>query len=146
MSSNIRKLSLTIATLAIAVCAGASESILQERSEMMKGVRTATKPVGEMLRGDAEFDAATLQESLAVYADASARLGDLVPPGSEGGKAASAIWEDPDGFAAEIQKWQEAVDAAIEANPQDLAAARPVVSPILQSCKSCHDGYRIEDD
>lgn len=132
--------------LALAVTAGATEDIAEQRSELMKGVRQATKPVGAMLKGEREFDAATLQESLAVYTDASQKLGDLVPVGSEGGEAAPAIWEDPDGFAATIQKWSDAIAAAVAANPQDLAAAKPVVGPVLNSCKGCHDSYRIKDD
>ena len=140
-----RHIFLTIA-LAVTATVGASEDIANERSELMKGVREATKPVGAMLRGDAEFDAAQVQESLAVYADASARLGDLVPAGSEGGEAAPAVWEDPEGFAAAIDKWQSAVAAAIEANPQDLDSAKPVLGGVLQNCKGCHDNYRIEDE
>jgi cytochrome c556 len=123
-----------------------ADDIAHERHELMEGVRDATKPVGAMLKGEKAFDADTLQTSLAVFADASEKLGDLVPEGSEGGEAAPAIWEDPDGFAAEIKKWQDAIAAAVDAKPQSLDAAKPVVSPVLKSCKSCHDGYRIEDN
>ena len=130
---------------ALAGIAGA-EDIAHERHELMEGVRDATKPVGAMIRGEKAFDADTLQASLAVFADAGEKLGSLVPAGSEGGEAAASIWEDPDGFAAEIRKWQDATAAAIEASPKTLDAAKPVVGPVLKSCKSCHDGYRIEDD
>ena len=113
---------------------------------LMKEVREATKPVGGMMRGSVPFDATTLQESLAVYASAADVFGNLVPDGSQGGEAAPAIWEDPDGFAAALETWQQAVSAAIEADPQDIDAARPVVGKVLNSCKGCHDSYRIEDD
>ena len=80
--------------LALTATVGATEEIATERSELMKSVREATKPVGAMLRGKAEFNAEEIQASLAVYADAASKLGDLVPAGSEGGEAAPAIWED----------------------------------------------------
>ena len=132
--------------LALTATVGATEEIATERSELMKSVREATKPVGAMLRGKAEFNAEEIQASLAVYADAASKLGDLVPAGSEGGEAAPAIWEDPEGFSAAIKEWQTATAAAIEANPQDLDSARPVVGAVLNTCKGCHDNYRIEKD
>jgi len=112
----LRILCITL-TAAAVTNAAVAEDFADERHELMEGVRDATKPVGAMLKGEKEFDAETLQTSLAVFADAGAKLGDLVPVGSEGGDAAPAIWEDMDGFKAEIKKWREATAAAIEANP-----------------------------
>ena len=59
-----RNVLFTVA-LALTATVGASEDIAKERSEMMKDVRNATKPVGAMLRGDADFDPVQLQASLA---------------------------------------------------------------------------------
>ncbi len=141
----IRKLVLVL-TLTTAAVVGAAEDIAEERHELMEGVRDATKPVGAMLKGERDFDAGQLQESLAVFDAASKKLGDLVPAGSEGGDAAPSIWEDPDGFAAKIEQWQSDIARAIEADPQNLADAKPVVGQVLRNCKGCHDSYRIEDD
>lgn len=142
---SLRSLIVTLAITA-AAAAGASDNIAAEREELMEGVRDAAKPVGEMLKAEREFDAATLQASLAVFADAGERLGGLVPEGSEGGEAAPAIWEDPDGFAAAIQELRDATAAAIDADPQTLDQAKPVVSPVFGACKNCHDSYRIDED
>ena len=142
---SLRHLFLTLAVVAV-TGAAVAEDIAHERHELMEGVRDATKPVGAMLKGESEFDAETLQASLAVYSEAGGKLGDMVPAGSEGGEAAPAIWEDMDGFKAALKKWQDAIAAAVDANPQTLAEAKPVVGPVLNSCKNCHDSYRIEDD
>ena len=112
----------------------------------MEGVRDAAKPVGAMLKGEREFDPDTLQESLAVFAEAADKLGSLVPEGSAGGEASPAIWDDPDGFAAAIKDWQDAIAAAIDAAPQSLDTAGPVMKLVMGNCKSCHEDYRIEDD
>jgi cytochrome c556 len=136
-------LALAISATSIAI---AGDDPAHERHELMEGVRDAAKPVGAMLKGEKEFDADTLQRSLATFAKASEKLGDLVPEGSEGGEAAPAIWEDPDGFAAATQEWSDAISAAVDANPQSLDAAKPVVGPVFGACKNCHDSYRIEED
>ena len=143
-----RSLQHLLVTLAIAAAsvAVAGDDPAHERHELMEGVRDAAKPVGAMLKGEKEFDAAVLQASLATFAEAGEQLGGLVPEGSQGGEAAPAIWEDPDGFAAAIQEWRDATAAAIDANPLTLDQAKPVVGPVFGSCKNCHDSYRIEED
>ncbi len=145
---NKRSIRNLIGTLAIVVAstAGAVDNIAADREELMEGVRDAAKPVGAMLKGESEFDSATLQASLTVFAEAGEKLGDLVPEGSEGGEAAPAIWEDPDGFAAAIQEWRDATAAAIDADPQTLSQAKPIVGPVFGACKNCHEDYRIEED
>lgn len=136
-----------IPCLTILLFSGActSDSVISDREELMEGVRDAAKPVGAMLKGEKEFDADTLQDSLAVFAAAADKLGDLVPEGSLGGEASPAIWDDPDGFAAAISQWQDSIAVAIDAAPQSLDAAEPVVTSVLGKCKNCHDDYRIED-
>jgi cytochrome c556 len=117
-----------------------------ERHELMEGVRDAAKPVGGMLRGKQDFDAARLRQSLDVFAAAGEKVGDLFPEGSQGGEAAPAIWEDRDGFEAALAKWRDATAAAQAARPTTLEEARPVVMPVMGACKNCHDTYRIEDE
>jgi cytochrome c556 len=133
---------LFILTLSAACTA---KSPASQREELMEGVRDAAKPVGAMLKGEKEFDADRLQASLAVFAEAAGKLGSLVPEGSLGGEASPAIWDDPDGFAAAIKKWQDTTAAAIAASPQSLEAAGPVMKPVMANCKNCHESYRLDD-
>ena len=120
-----------------------------ERHELMEGVGDAAKPIGQMLKGEREFDAGVVMASFETFDAASAEFGDLFPPGSETGKgteAAPAIWEDRAGFEEALAAWSEAVDAAIAANPQTLEETKPVAGPIFNACKGCHDDYRIEEE
>lgn len=120
-----------------------------ERHELMESVKDAAKPVGLMLKGEAEFDADTLMASLKVFHDASGEFGDLFPPGSETGmdtEAAPAIWEDRAGFEQALADWRAAVETALDAKPVSLEDAEPVVGPIFDACKNCHDTYRIEEE
>ena len=145
LQSTIRRLFPCLMILAFSV-ACTSNNVASDREELMEGVRDAAKPVGAMLKGEKEFDADTLQESLTVFAEAADKLSSLVPEGSSGGEASPAIWDDPDGFSAAIKKWKDATAAAIEAAPQTLDTARPVMKSVMGNCKSCHEDYRIEDD
>lgn len=119
------------------------------RHELMEGVGKAAKPVGKMLKGELEYDAEVIMTSLRTWHDASTEFGDLFPPGSETGmdtEAAPAIWDDRAGFEEALVKFREATEAAMAAKPMTLEAAKPTVGPVFQTCKGCHDTYRIEED
>jgi cytochrome c556 len=70
----------------------------------------------------------------------------LFPEGSEGGEAAPAIWEDRAGFDEALAQWRDAIAAAQEAAPASLDDAGPVLGPVFNACKNCHDTYRIEEE
>ncbi len=117
-----------------------------ERHELMEEVLDAAKVVGPMLRGEADFDAASAMNTLQTWDEVGGKFGDLFPEGSEGGEAAPAIWEDREGFNAALIEWQDATAAAIAANPQTLDDAKASIGPVFNTCKNCHDTYRIEDE
>ncbi len=140
-----------LAAIALAVTSPllAGEDPVHERHEMMEGVGDAAKPIGEMLKGERDFDAGLVMTSLETFDNAAGRFGELFPPGSETGEgteAAPAIWEDRAGFEKALATWGEAVDAAIAANPQTLEETKAAAGPVFNACKGCHDDYRIEED
>jgi cytochrome c556 len=137
------------ATLLIASLAFAADDPRHIRHELMEDVGKAAKVIGGMLKGEVDYDAAAVTESLTVFQGAAAQLGDLFPAGSESGEgteAAPSIWEDRGGFDEAIAKWQQAIESAVEASPGTLEEAKPVLGPIFQTCKGCHDNYRIADE
>ncbi len=118
-----------------------------ERHELMEKVKEdGAQVVGPMLQSKTDFDAEAAMAALNVWADAGQKFGDLFPEGSEGGEAAPAIWEDREGFNAALKEWQDATAAAIAANPQTLDDAKAAIGPVFNTCKNCHDTYRIEDE
>lgn len=126
-----------------------SESPQHQRHELMEGVGDAAKPIGAMLRGKADYDAAVVMESLETWRAAAEVFGTLFPEGSESGEgteAAPAIWEDREGFDEALAGWLADTNAAIAAAPQTLEAAKPVLGGLFKNCKGCHDTYRIEDE
>lgn len=134
--------------LAMPVLSTADDDPIAKRQDVMQDVRKAAKPIGAMLRGQAEFDAETFEASLAVFAKSAAVYGDLFPEGSESGgdtEAAATIWSDRDGFNAEITKWADAVAAAQAAGASNADEFRAAAVPVMQTCKACHDGYRVDN-
>jgi cytochrome c556 len=127
----------------------ASETPQEARHELMEGVKDAAKPVGQMLKGEQEFDAAVAMESFQTWAHAAGIFGDLFPAGSDTGydtEAKATIWTDREGFDEKLQAFAKAVNAAIEADPQDLEALKAAAGPVFKACKSCHESYRVEDE
>ncbi len=121
----------------------------EERHELMESVKEAAQVVGPMLQGKEDFDAEAAMAALNVWADVGGKFGDLFPEGTETGydtEAAPAIWEDREGFNAALMKWRDATAAAIAAGPQTLDDARAVIGPAFDTCKNCHDDYRIEKE
>ncbi len=138
-----------VACLACAITSQAEDDPAHERHELMEGVGDAAKPVGSMLKGETPYDPATLREALATFLQASEQLGVLFPPGSEGGedsRAAPAIWDERAGFEEALETWHDAIRTAIAAETATLEAARPVVGPVFEACKNCHDSYRLEEN
>lgn len=133
---------------ALAGTALAGDSPQERRHELMESVGDAAKPVGDMLKGEREFDAAIVMESLHVFRDAAIEVADLFPEGTETGydtEAKSTIWTDREGFEAALADFSAAVDAAIAAEPQNLEELNTVGGPVFKQCKACHEDYRIED-
>jgi cytochrome c556 len=129
--------------------ARAGDTPQEVRHEIMEGVGDAAKPVGKMLKGEQEFDAAVVMESFQTWAHAASDFGDLFPEGSETGydtEARETIWTDRDGFNEHLVTFADAVNAAIEANPQDLEALNAATGPVFKACKACHEDYRVEDE
>jgi cytochrome c556 len=127
----------------------ASDTPQEARHELMEGVKDAAKPVGGMLKGEKEFDAAVAMQSFETWSHAASHFGDLFPEGSETGydtEARETIWTDREGFNQRLETFAMAVDAAIEARPQDLEALKAAAGPIFKACKGCHENYRVEKE
>jgi cytochrome c556 len=143
------RIAFPMAAVAVVSLAFAGEDPRHERHELMEGVGDAAKPIGEMLKGERDYDAEVVMNSFRTFGEASKKLGGLFPPGSETGdgtEAAPAIWEDREGFDAAIADWQKAVADAISAAPATLEEAKPVAGAVFNTCKGCHDTYRIEQE
>ena len=137
--ASLRALIVAGALVAGLPCA-ASEGEVDYRQHTMSAIGGHMQAAFDILRGKVSHE-----DHLAVHAAALASLAEitpaLFPPGSEGGDALPAIWEDPEDFTERLDAFREAtaaLSAAAETGGDVMAAARGVG----QACRGCHDGYR----
>ena len=123
--------------------------IIAKRQDLMSNTREALKPLIGMSRGEVEFDAVTVAESLAVFGNTAEKAGDMFPPGSETGgdtEARATIWTDRDGFNEKLADFGDAVAKAQAAGIDSVDALKPQLQSVLGTCKGCHDDYRVDKD
>ena len=137
--------------LALILAAGSifagSDPILA-RQQLMEETRDAAKVVGGMLKGEQPFDAGAAMQAFETWKNTAAKAGELFPEGSDSGhdtEAKATIWSDRAGFEGELENFTAKVDAAIAASPDSVEALKAAAGPVFGSCKSCHEGYRVEN-
>jgi len=142
-------ISTLLTTALLSGFAVADNDPILARQDLMKNTRDAAKVIGGMLKEEQPFDAEAAMAAFETWKKTATTVGDLFPEGSESGhdtEAKETIWTDRAGFESKLADFGTAVDAAIAANPEDLEALKAAAGPVFQSCKGCHEGYRVEED
>jgi cytochrome c556 len=143
----MRRIVLAFSLSALATIAIASTANIGERQQIMKSNGGATKPVVAMLKGEAPFDLAIVQKSLANYQDNIGKFVTLFPEDSKSGEKTSAspkIWENMAGFKAAADKF--AADAKMASTTiVDEASFKANMPNVLKNCGSCHEAWRVKD-
>ena len=152
----MRKLAAATLALGLALPAAAHDDTVPDVSDpvtlrmtAMKQVGAGMKALGEMAKGEAAFSAPLAAMSLRAMLAAASGYGALFPEGTETGHgtvAAPAIWKDRAGFEAELAEFVGKLHARVDSPPAARADLGPLMREIGGSCRSCHEGYRIERD
>jgi cytochrome c556 len=82
-------------------------------------------------------------------ADGTTELGHIFPEGSNVGEseALPVIWEEPEEFAAAIEKVKQASAAFVEAAESgDAEAIGGAFRELGGACRGCHDRFRVAHD
>ncbi len=122
---------------------------IEQRQKLMKQNGKDAKAAGQMLKGEAAFDPAKVEQIFSEMHDVSMKFGDLFPEDSKtGGKteAAPTIWTKPEAFKAALTKFQGDTKTAMDAKPQSLDAFKQQFGMVAENCKSCHKEFRVEKD
>jgi cytochrome c556 len=138
---------LTVLVLGSNIAAAQScEDVIKTRQTLMKRSGDMAKAGAAMVRGQAPFDEAKVQEILAAFADKAQKLPDLFPDCSKTGgdtHATPAVWEKPDEFKERIAKFTTDVKAAQE-SAKDLDTFKASFSTIGKDCGGCHETFRTK--
>ncbi len=148
---NIKKLAAISATaLAFAASAtGGGHSPIEQRIAAMKAVGGQMRTLGGMAQGKVDYDDFAALSALEIMRDAAITARPLFPTGTEMGfdtRAKPEIWAEGSDFDAIMGQLIANLDAAIAAEPADLASYRPLFGAIAGTCKSCHEKYRAPEN
>jgi len=130
------------AAAAIAGVAFAQGDVIEQREALMKDNGAQATVGGKMAQGATPFDAAAAKAAMEKLAANAVATPALFPPGSEGGDALPAIWENFADFEAKANALKTAADAAAAAADQGLEAFGPAFGAVGQACAACHQTYR----
>jgi cytochrome c556 len=142
----MRRLVVAGALVAIGLTAAYAQSNpITERKDVFKSFGGALRPVGPMLRGEAPFEAAKVQEALKTIAEGAPKAAKLFPAGSGTGdtKALPAIWADNARFLGMFTKLEADARGAAAAI-RDEASFKAEMPKVLSNCGTCHDAFRAK--
>jgi cytochrome c556 len=106
-------------------------------------MRKAVASIVVLARGQAPFDAATVQRALQTVEQNARQVPSLFPPNSQQGETSAlpAIWERKSDFDARAMKLAQDVNAA-QTRITDQASLQAQLQAIGQNCGGCHEMYR----
>jgi len=148
----MRRFAIASATLAIlALPAFADDDPIAVRQALMDNNGASAGVAGAIMKGELDYSPVVGKAVIYAMSATAAAYGDFFPEGSEDAARSNAspkIWQDMAGFQAEIAKFKEATAKAREISgkggPADAEAFKAAMGPIFDSCKTCHEAYRVE--
>lgn len=142
-----------LAIPAFATLAAASDDPIASRQALMDANGGAAAVAGALLKDQIAYAPVVGKSVFTAFSAVSHTVADYFPEGSldpARSAAAPAIWEDTAGFEAELAKFDAAVAAALEGSgregPADKAAFAALAQPIMQTCGSCHETFRVKNN
>jgi cytochrome c556 len=140
-------LSLVAGLAVIASGAVVAQDAIAKRRELMKAVGGATKQSTQMVKGEIPFDAAKAKASMDTIGNLWGEFAKLFPKGTEAGgetTAAPKIWQSFADFEDKGKKMAADAAVASAAAGQGLEPFKAAFGEVAQSCKGCHQDYRIK--
>jgi len=142
-----------LAMSAIAVAQGAGPvAIVRARQQAFKQLGTALKIMHNEVRGSSP-DAAKIGAAASEVKSAASHLAEWFPAGTgpQAGlktHARAEIWTDERGFAAARAAFTRQADKSVRqlSDLGDRGAWKDAVAALGQTCRDCHDAYRVKTD
>lgn len=132
----------------LGVATAQNVEVIKERQGILESFGKAAKPLGAMMKGEADFDLAKVQAALALLQEKAPKLPTLFPEDSKTGEdteALPAIWENKADFEPRYQKLADDAKAAA-AVITDQASFEENWPKVTGNCSGCHKKYRKPHD
>jgi cytochrome c556 len=109
----------------------------------MKEMGAQSRTLGNMMRGQAPYDAAQVQAGLKVFAENSKKAAPLFNERGDPQKtgALPAVWESKANFDSLSMKLSQDAQTAMS-TIKDEATLKSELPKVLQNCGTCHQTYR----
>lgn len=136
----------TVVALSLGGAALAMDDPIKTRQELMKLIGGSMKLLGQMAKGEVDYDATKAEAAVQKINQSIQGFPDHFPAGSDTGEteAGPKIWTDMDAFKTIANNLETAAAAAIPTAGQGLDAMRATLGSIGKNCKECHEGYRVK--
>ncbi len=120
-----------------------AKAIVEERSELMRGIRGAFRPLQPLLMAGAF-------EVIVIKSRELANLAQKIPPTfskkalSSKSRAKEELWNDWEGFTQKAKELADAV-AGLQAAAKTSHAKKTEgwIKGVLMACKNCHRSFRV---
>ncbi len=131
--------------LGIASAAASAGSPVEARQAAMKELGLSMKGAGAYMAPDAAYDAAKVKALMDTMAADAKKLKNLFPADSASDPKTAAdpkVWQDKADFNKHLAALGAAAAAAAKA--KDTDAFKPAFKAVGETCKACHDVYRMK--
>lgn len=123
------------------------EETIKKRQQAFKAMIRSFEPMGMMVRGSMPFKPELFQKHAADLLKNEAANLKYFPPNSHSdqSRAKPEIWQNLDAYKKEEAQFKQRVVALnTAAQTGDLKQIRAPFGSVAQSCKSCHDAFRLK--
>ena len=149
MSNKLTLKAALVGTILAASASAGGHLASEQRIIAMKAIGGQMRTLGGMANGRAAYDDFGAISALEIMRNAAASAQPLFAeptPAGEETRAMAGIWADGSDFDARMTKLLADLDAAIAAEPADLASFAPLFGAVAGNCKSCHEKYRAPEE
>jgi len=140
---------IVIAMTSLAYAHGGAKGVVKERMDLMSDIGKKMKSIAAMVKGEAEFNPASIETSAKAIAEHSGKINALFPKSTpmKPSEALPAIWQDWDGFSKlSDELGVQASKLAETAKGADKRAIMMEFAKTGKICSTCHTDFRLKKD
>ena len=137
---------LSVSFFSISFAHDGATGVVKQRMDMMSDVASSMKTLGQMLKGEVDYNADTAQSAALKIEKHSKHFLNLFPEGStqEPREALPAVWENWDDFKQQLEVMANLSNelATIAASSTSAEEIKTQFSNLGKTCGMCHKKYR----